>query len=89
MTMPRLRAGERSLHLARVAAGDVEHGKRPGEGSVEGVVKDLSNRFMGETVGDHQLLIGRQLRLELLERGFVDNCAIRLKLMDRDIYHVS
>ena len=87
--VPRFRARERALHLTRVAAADVEHGKGPGEGLIESVVKDLSNRFMGETVGVHQLLIGRPLGLELLERGFVHNRAIRLKLMDQYIHPCS
>jgi hypothetical protein len=37
---------------------------------------------MGELVGIDELLIGRPLPLELLERGRVDHRAPRLKLMD-------
>ena len=37
------------------------------------VVKQLPHRLMGEFVGIDELLIGRPLPLELIERGRVDH----------------
>jgi len=63
-------ASERSLHLAGIAAGNIEEG----EGLWHGLERAMQNRphfLMREKVGIHQLLIGRPLFLELLECGLV------------------
>lgn len=50
-------------------------------------MKQSPHSLMGELVGIDELLIGRPLPLELLERGRVDHRAPRLKLMDMDVHH--
>lgn len=50
-------------------------------------MKECPHGLMGELVGIDELLVGRPLLLELLERGSVNDGAPRLELMDMDVHH--
>jgi hypothetical protein len=87
MVVADLGAGERLRDLARVAAGNVEKGKGLGEGRRQRIVQDLFHRLVRQRVGVHQLLVGRPLLLELLQRGCIVDGAVRLELTDRNVQH--
>jgi hypothetical protein len=75
----------RLLHLARVTAGNVEKGERLRD-RVQRAVEDSSHLLMGERVGIHQLLIGRTLLLELLERGLISDRALGVEVMNVEVH---
>jgi hypothetical protein len=79
-----LGAGERLLHLAGIAAGDVEEGERQRDG-LERVVKHRPYLLVGKCVGIDELLVGRPLLLELFERGLVGNAG-RLDAVKMDVH---
>jgi hypothetical protein len=76
-------------HLACVPASDIKKGEGHGEGLVEGVMQKLADRFMGEPIRIHDLLVGRPLLLELLECGPIHDRTARLKLMDQNVDHCA
>ena len=80
-----LGAGERVAHLARIAAGNVEKGERLRD-RLQRAMENRPHLLMGERVGIHQLLIGRPLLLELLERGFVGHRALGVEVMNVDVH---
>ena len=80
-----LGAGQRALHHAGVAAGNVEKAERCGEACVESIVQQAADFAMREIVALHQLAIGGPLLLELLERGGIHHRAARLELMNMDV----
>ena len=56
----------KNAHLACIPASNVKKGERRGEGLVKRSMKELSDGFMGEPIGIHDLLVGRPLFIELL-----------------------
>ncbi len=53
------------------------------------VMQDAPGLLVGQGVGIDELLIGRPLLLELLERRRIDHAAAGLKLVDQDINHIA
>src|SRR5262245_57802891 len=76
-------------HLACVAASNIKKGEGHGKGLVEGVMQKLADRFMGEPIRVHDLLVGRPLFLELLECGLIYDRTTQLKLMDQNVDHCA
>ena len=58
------------------------------EPSQRGVEK-VAGLLRGQRVIVDELLVGRPLALELLQRGRIDDGAVGLKLMDQDIHHAK
>jgi len=78
-----LGAGEGLLHLAGVAANDVDKGEGFDEPSQRGVEK-VAGLLRGQRVIVDELLVGRPLLLELLERCLVGDIFAGCKVVDSD-----
>jgi len=83
--MPRPGARQRRLHLAGIAASDIDKGERLGK-RCKRAVQDRPNFFMRERVLIHQFLVGRPLLLELFERGMVGDGALGMEMVNMDVH---